>query len=172
MSLDGFVAGPGQSADNPLGIGGMRLHEWVFPLTVWRAKHGLEGGEVNESSPIFPPPCSASLRGALGWREATEMIVVDGCRPRRRYRETQATASSCGKQYGVNGRKVLLRQKGIPSMPNSKWGWPSLLCEVLAIAGRFGFHGKLAAAHMCAGIISRESLGRARVVAMLPRQVR
>ena len=52
MSLDGFVAGPSQSVDNPLGIGGMRLHEWVFPLAVWRAMHGLEGGEVNESTPV------------------------------------------------------------------------------------------------------------------------
>ncbi len=52
MSLDGFVAGPRQSLDDPLGIGGMRLHEWVFPLKVWRAMHGLEGGEVNESSRV------------------------------------------------------------------------------------------------------------------------
>jgi len=46
MSLDGFVAGPEQSVVNPIGIGGMNLHEWVFPLRVWRAMHGLEGGEV------------------------------------------------------------------------------------------------------------------------------
>jgi len=52
MSLDGFVAGPRQSVDDPLGIGGMRLHEWVFPLAAWRAPHGLEGGEVNESTPV------------------------------------------------------------------------------------------------------------------------
>jgi dihydrofolate reductase len=52
MSLDGFVAGPSQSIDNPLGIGGMRLHQWVFPLTVWRAMHGLQGGEVNESTQV------------------------------------------------------------------------------------------------------------------------
>lgn len=52
MSLDGFVAGPSQSVDNPLGIGGERLHQWVFPLTAWRAMHGLQGGEVNESTPI------------------------------------------------------------------------------------------------------------------------
>ena len=52
MSLDGFIAGPRQSVDNPLGIGGMRLHEWVFPLAVWRSMHGLEGGEVNESSRV------------------------------------------------------------------------------------------------------------------------
>ena len=53
MSLDGFVAGPSQSVDNPLGIGGMRLHQWAFPLTVWRAMHGLQGGEVNESTPVM-----------------------------------------------------------------------------------------------------------------------
>ena len=52
MSLDGFVAGPSQSVDNPLGIGGMRLHEWVFPLAVWRAMHGLQGGEINESTRV------------------------------------------------------------------------------------------------------------------------
>lgn len=52
MSLDGFIAGPSQSVDNPLGIGGMRLHEWVVPLVSWRAMHGMEGGEVNESSPV------------------------------------------------------------------------------------------------------------------------
>jgi len=52
MSLDGFVAGPNQSVDNPLGVGGMRLHEWVFPLKAFREMHGLEGGEVNASSPI------------------------------------------------------------------------------------------------------------------------
>jgi dihydrofolate reductase len=52
MSLDGFVAGPNQSVDHPLGIGGEGLHEWVFPLAAWRAEHGLEGGEVNESSRV------------------------------------------------------------------------------------------------------------------------
>jgi dihydrofolate reductase len=52
MSLDGFVAGPNQSVDNPLGIGGMRLHEWAFPLRTWRAMHGLAGGEVNDSNRV------------------------------------------------------------------------------------------------------------------------
>ena len=52
MSLDGFVAGPSQSVDEPLGIGGMRLHEWVFPLAAWRAMHGLQSGEVNESTQV------------------------------------------------------------------------------------------------------------------------
>jgi dihydrofolate reductase len=52
MSLDGFVAGPDQSVQNPLGVGGMRLHEWVFGLKAWREQHGLAGGEVNASSRI------------------------------------------------------------------------------------------------------------------------
>jgi len=52
MSLDGFAAGPQQSVENPLGVGGMRLHEWVFPLKAWREMHGMEGGEVNESSAV------------------------------------------------------------------------------------------------------------------------
>ncbi|MDP9177816.1 MAG: dihydrofolate reductase family protein [Gemmatimonadota bacterium] len=52
MSLDGFVAGPNQSVDNPLGIGGMRLHQWAFPLKAWKAMHGEEGGEINESSRV------------------------------------------------------------------------------------------------------------------------
>ena len=53
MSLDGFIAGPDQSVDNPLGVGGDRLHEWVFPLAAWRAPHGLEGGETNDSTPVL-----------------------------------------------------------------------------------------------------------------------
>ena len=52
MSLDGFVAGPAQSVENPLGIGGERLHEWVVPLAAWRSAHGMDGGEVTESSKV------------------------------------------------------------------------------------------------------------------------
>ena len=53
MSLDGFVAGPGQSVANPIGVGGMRLHEWVFPLAAWRVMHGLEGGAATASTPVI-----------------------------------------------------------------------------------------------------------------------
>jgi len=51
-SLDGYVAGPDQSEENPLGEGGEALHEWAFDLKAWREPHGREGGEVNASSPI------------------------------------------------------------------------------------------------------------------------
>jgi dihydrofolate reductase len=53
ISLDGFVAGPDQSEENPLGIGGMELHEWAFELAAWRRPHGREGGEVNASSAVI-----------------------------------------------------------------------------------------------------------------------
>jgi hypothetical protein len=39
MSLDGYVAGPDQSEENPLGVGGMELHEWAFPLKEFREMH-------------------------------------------------------------------------------------------------------------------------------------
>ena len=53
MSLDGFVAGPNQSVENPLGIGGERLHEWAFDLAAFRAPHNMEGGKVNESTAVI-----------------------------------------------------------------------------------------------------------------------
>jgi len=53
MSLDGFVAGPNQSMQEPLGAGGERLHEWVIALETWRRAHGLPGGDVNESTAVM-----------------------------------------------------------------------------------------------------------------------
>jgi dihydrofolate reductase len=52
ISLDGYVAGPNQSAENPLGEGGEQLHQWVFPLAAWREAHGQQGGEVNASTRV------------------------------------------------------------------------------------------------------------------------
>jgi dihydrofolate reductase len=53
MSLDGYAAGPDQDEDNPLGIGGMQLHEWFFPLREFRETHGEQGGETNASSAVI-----------------------------------------------------------------------------------------------------------------------
>ena len=52
MSLDGFVAGPDQSEQDPLGVGGERLHEWLVSLEAFGETHDGEGGEVNASTPI------------------------------------------------------------------------------------------------------------------------
>jgi dihydrofolate reductase len=52
ISLDGFVAGPNQTMDEPIGEGGEHLHDWVVSLAAWRESHDLEGGEENENSRI------------------------------------------------------------------------------------------------------------------------
>ncbi len=52
VSLDGFVAGPDQSLDDPLGKGGEGLHEWVTAASSWRERHGQEGGEDNADSRV------------------------------------------------------------------------------------------------------------------------
>jgi len=45
LSLDGFGAGPNQNLQNPLGVGGMAVHEWFFPTRTFRGMVGQEGGE-------------------------------------------------------------------------------------------------------------------------------
>jgi dihydrofolate reductase len=52
-SIDGYIAGPDPSLEHPLGVGGEQLHEWALALEAWRRPHGLEGGEVNESTPVM-----------------------------------------------------------------------------------------------------------------------
>jgi dihydrofolate reductase len=53
VSLDGYAAGPNQSEENPLGVGGDGLHEWIYELEAWRKQQGQEGGEVNASTPVI-----------------------------------------------------------------------------------------------------------------------
>jgi dihydrofolate reductase len=49
VSLDGYMAGPNQGEENPLGEGGMGLHEWAVKLESWRDPHDMEGGEGDEN---------------------------------------------------------------------------------------------------------------------------
>ncbi len=44
ISLDGYGAGPNQDRENPLGMGGLALHEWIFPTRTFRKMGGGEGG--------------------------------------------------------------------------------------------------------------------------------
>ena len=47
ISLDGYVAGPRQSLENPLGEGGTALHEWAFATRSFRGTHDMgDGGEL------------------------------------------------------------------------------------------------------------------------------
>ena len=52
MSLDGYVAGPNQSVENPLGEGGERLHKWAFAVRNFRELHGMEGGTTGPNDEI------------------------------------------------------------------------------------------------------------------------
>jgi len=53
MSLDGFVAGPDPTLDDPLGKGGEDLHEWAVGAASWRESHGKSGGEANVDSDVI-----------------------------------------------------------------------------------------------------------------------
>jgi dihydrofolate reductase len=53
VSADGYVAGPNQTVDEPLGVGGEALHDWIVALRAWREPHGMEGGEVNASTAVL-----------------------------------------------------------------------------------------------------------------------
>ena len=53
MSLDGYIAGPNPTLEEPLGVGGEGLHEWVFGLEAWRQPHGLPGGETGPDNDIM-----------------------------------------------------------------------------------------------------------------------
>src|SRR5580698_4874599 len=44
VSVDGYGAGPNQSVDNPLGVGGLTLHQWFFPTRTFRRMNGSDGG--------------------------------------------------------------------------------------------------------------------------------
>jgi dihydrofolate reductase len=68
MSLDGFVAGPNQSLDDPLGEGGEGLHEWAVELAAWRESHGLVGGETNASSEVIDESLRATGATVMGRR--------------------------------------------------------------------------------------------------------
>ena len=66
ISADGFVAGPNQSEENPLGEGGERLHDWSVSLAAWRDAHDEQGGEVNESTRIMEETLENVGAGVMG----------------------------------------------------------------------------------------------------------
>jgi dihydrofolate reductase len=53
VSADGYVAGPNQSKDEPLGEGGEQLHEWALATRAWNEGHGREGGETGPDDELL-----------------------------------------------------------------------------------------------------------------------
>jgi dihydrofolate reductase len=68
VSLDGYVAGPNASTDDPLGERGEELHEWVLGLESWREAHGYEGGEAGADSELVTEHVSSIGATIMGRR--------------------------------------------------------------------------------------------------------
>jgi dihydrofolate reductase len=68
VSLDGYVAGPDTTLDQPLGEGGERLHEWAYGLESWREMHGKEGGERNADADLLQEHFDATGAYVMGRR--------------------------------------------------------------------------------------------------------
>lgn len=47
VSLEGFMTGPGDTVDEPMGVNGERLHHWVFGIEEWRERQNLSGGTAD-----------------------------------------------------------------------------------------------------------------------------
>ena len=67
-SLDGFVAGPNQSLDHPLGEGGGRLHDWAFALKAFRERHGMSGGETGPVNDLVEEALRSTGATVMGRR--------------------------------------------------------------------------------------------------------
>jgi dihydrofolate reductase len=66
MSLDGYVAGPYPSLQDPLGVGGERLHEWAFAASSWQEQHGHEGGESGQDADVIQEHLDAIGASIMG----------------------------------------------------------------------------------------------------------
>ena len=53
MSVDGYVAGPDQDVDHPLGVGGERLHQWIYATRSFKRMVGADGGERGVDDDYF-----------------------------------------------------------------------------------------------------------------------
>jgi len=63
VSLDGYGAGPGQDLENPLGRGGLALHEWALPTRTFRRMHVGDDGETGPDDDF----AAASFENVGAW---------------------------------------------------------------------------------------------------------
>lgn len=68
MSLDGFIAGPDPSVEQPLGDGGERLHEWAYGLAGFRERHGETGGTSGVDDEVLTEALERSGAVLMGRR--------------------------------------------------------------------------------------------------------
>lgn len=70
ISLDGYAAGPRQALSEPMGVGGMALHEWFFPTRTFRMMHadmGLSGGDTPGSTGVDESFAARGFDGIGAW---------------------------------------------------------------------------------------------------------
>src|SRR5215211_13718 len=65
-SLDGFIAGPNQTLEQPLGEGGEGLHEWAYELASFRERHGMDGGETGADDEVVKESLAAQGAVVMG----------------------------------------------------------------------------------------------------------
>ncbi len=83
VSLDGYGAGPRQSLENPLGVGGTSLHQWFFPTRTFQQMVGSEGGATG----IDDDFARRSMQGMGAWIMGRNMFgPVRGPWPDNRWR--------------------------------------------------------------------------------------
>src|SRR5262245_30677918 len=68
VSLDGFLAGPDSTLEQPLGAGGEELHEWLLATRGFRERHGLEGGDAGPDSDLVDEHVRATGATIMGRR--------------------------------------------------------------------------------------------------------
>jgi dihydrofolate reductase len=67
-ALDGFIAGHSPRAEQPLGDGGERLHEWMYGLEAFRKRQGLAGGTTNWDAEIIEESLAGTGAVIMGRR--------------------------------------------------------------------------------------------------------
>src|SRR5919199_6126757 len=67
-SLDGFIAGPNPTIEQPLGEGGERLHEWAYGLDTFRERHGMGEGQRNADDDVLAETMDAAGAVIIGRR--------------------------------------------------------------------------------------------------------
>lgn len=68
MSLDGFITGPDAGPEQPLRVGGERLHRWMYDLESWRERHNLGGGEPGPDADVLAEQFADSGAVLMGRR--------------------------------------------------------------------------------------------------------
>jgi len=73
ISLDGFGAGPNQSIEDPLGVGGEELHEWFIPTRTFQRAHGTGDGTTGVDDEF----ATRGFRNIGAWRPPFACSLVD-----------------------------------------------------------------------------------------------